>query len=473
MDIKLINIAGMFCFIFGFLSVYCAANNNLDQQSPCPEFFQYKYDYNLNQYYGYLEIPPQPLGTTMTTIVNLTLRTRLIGRFNGSISTIHSQKNVLRDIALGNTVKYRVMFPMKWPLPRLTSIISNNQVICSGPADTGHVVTVLKLNHTIHTQRFAYRLALAAHKLIHGIDGDRNGGTGLQSRLNIPTTRPVVSPVVLPDLTPTFINDPMCGKGSKHFNQLVVKGKKTNRGEFPWSSALFLSQENGLQFHCGGTLISEEVIVTAAHCVKDDNDNDIPPSKFVVLLGKSDLHDWSEDKIITIGVSEIVPHPDYLTHNSTFDADIAILWLKKKVAYNKFIKPICLWDQGDSVTKLEGTMGTVVGWGKNGRTTSTSKPLMGVAVQIVSESQCLRSDPAFQFMTSNRTFCAGNLNGSGPCNGDSGGALMIEREGRWYFRGIISTSLLDPKTGSCDLNKYVVFTDVAKFQSWIVDVLDK
>lgn len=255
-------------------------------------------------------------------------------------------------------------------------------------------------------------------------------------------------------------------------NQLIVKGKKTNRGEFPWSAAIFVTKDNGLQFHCGGTLISEDTIVTAAHCVKDDNDDPIPPRKFVILLGKSDLHDWSEDKIITIGVSEIAIHPDY-QKSETFDADIAILWLKKKVSYNKFIKPICLWDQDDNVQQLEGRMGTVVGWGKNGRTTPASKPLMGIAVEIVSESQCLRSDPAFQFMTSNRTFCAGNLNGSGPCNGDSGGALMIEKDGRWYFRGIISTSLLDPKTGSCDLNKYVVFTDVAKFQAWIADILDK
>lgn len=49
---------------------------------------------------------------------------------------------------------------------------------------------------------------------------------------------------------------------------------------------------------------------------------------------------------------------------------------------------------------------------------------------------------------------------------------MIERDGRWYFRGIISTSLLDPKTKSCDLTKYVVFTDVAKFQLWILQHLD-
>lgn len=185
----------MFCFIFGFMSVYCAANT-LDQQSPCPEFFQYKYDRNLGRYYGHLEIPPQPLGTTMTTIVNLTLRTRLVGRFNGSISTFHSQGHALRDIALGNTVKYRVIFPMKWPLPRLTSIISNNQVICSGQGDTGPVVTALKLNHTMHTAGYAYRLALAARKMVKGI----NEAAGLESRLNLPAPKPVVNSLELPIL---------------------------------------------------------------------------------------------------------------------------------------------------------------------------------------------------------------------------------------------------------------------------------
>lgn len=193
----------------------------------------------------------------------------------------------------------------------------------------------------------------------------------------------------------------------------------------------------------------------------------------MALLGKSDLYDWAEDKILTVAAEEIIPHPDYQRHDlSNFDADLAVIRLKKKVTYNKFIKPICLWEGDTDIRQIEQERGTVVGWGKNGKTTSTSKPLLGLQLEIVSESTCLRADPAFQYMTSNRTFCAGNVDGSGPCNGDSGGPLMIERNGRWYLRGIISTSLLDPKTRSCDLGKYVVFTDVAKFHTWIIEQID-
>lgn len=50
--------------------------------------------------------------------------------------------------------------------------------------------------------------------------------------------------------------------------------------------------------------------------------------------------------------------------------------------------------------------------------------------------------------------------------GDSGGGLMLYENGKWVLRGIISASLRDPLNG-CDVNNYVVFTDVAKYINWI------
>lgn len=65
-------------------------------------------------------------------------------------------------------------------------------------------------------------------------------------------------------------------------------------------------------------------------------------------------------------------------------------------------------------------------------------------------------------------FFSGFRNGSGPCNGDSGGGFMLQKNDRWTLRGIVSTSLLDQETRTCDLTNYVVFTDTSKFLDWLL-----
>ncbi|XP_070154503.1 serine protease gd [Polyergus mexicanus] len=90
-------------------------------------------------------------------------------------------------------------------------------------------------------------------------------------------------------------------------------------------------------------------------------------------------------------------------------------------------------------------------------------------VPIVNQEVCLWSDSRFVSFTSNRTFCAGLRDGSGPCNGDSGSGLMFHdaTTGRYQLRGIVSRSLYDRDEMTCDLTQYVVFVDVAKYLFWI------
>jgi len=83
------------------------------------------------------------------------------------------------------------------------------------------------------------------------------------------------------------------------------------------------------------------------------------------------------------------------------------------------------------------------------------------------QEDCLWSDSRFVGFTSNRTFCGGLRDGSGPCNGDSGSGLILYDAGRYQLRGIVSRSLYDGDQMTCDLTRYVVFADVAKFLPWI------
>lgn len=127
-----------------------------NNQSPCPDFFQYRYEQN--QYFGAIELPPPPIGTTLKIYVNFSVRSSLPGSFYGSIKLNGTREETLSDIIKGNNVRYKVTFPVPWPLPKLTSIIFNNQIICTGPPYVGRMVTAIKLEHILYTEAAALAL---------------------------------------------------------------------------------------------------------------------------------------------------------------------------------------------------------------------------------------------------------------------------------------------------------------------------
>lgn len=109
----------------------------------------------------------------------------------------------------------------------------------------------------------------------------------------------------------------------------------------------------------------------------------------------------------------------------------------------------------------------VAGWGADEQGNTFTAVPKKVDTKIVSDSECLRSSSAYNMLTSPRTFCAGNRDDTGPCMGDSGSGLMINRNGRWYLRGVVSAG--QTKNRQCNLQEFVVFCDVAKHLQWIAN----
>lgn len=172
-----------------------------------------------------------------------------------------------------------------------------------------------------------------------------------------------------------------------------------------------------------------------------------------------------------MNLASVIVHPDYNTNNGQqLYSDIAIGKLSETVEFSEFIQPACLWSGSPEQNLIVGRNGIIVGWGLDESGQQTAEPKK-VGVPIVSDQKCLRSHEAFGKITSDRTFCAGWRNGSeGPCNGDSGSGLMLNQDGMWYLRGLVSTSLVTAN-GGCNLDEFVVFTDVARFTSWIMTLL--
>ncbi|XP_077989872.1 uncharacterized protein LOC144444334 [Glandiceps talaboti] len=208
----------------------------------------------------------------------------------------------------------------------------------------------------------------------------------------------------------------------------IVGGSTAWEGDWPW----LVSLQNDDDGHfCGATLIEPQLVLTAAHCLKDEVIEEL-----FVVFGTSNIS--SSASLSSIRVKTAVQHPMYVGNDH--DYDLAVLKLQESVVYDDYVYPICL--PPSDLTVAEDTVCTIVGWGKTTETGDYTSTVIEASVPIVSWEDCREyisewtsSDP----LTS-RMFCAGQeLGGVDACEGDSGGPLMCQLDdNRWHLYGIIS-----------------------------------
>ncbi|KAL4709578.1 hypothetical protein ACJJTC_007309 [Scirpophaga incertulas] len=274
----------------------------------------------------------------------------------------------------------------------------------------------------------------------------------------------------------TAIPDGSCGRRKVQHTELIVNGSPTKPGDWPWHAAIYRLDKAKIEYICGGTLLSKIFVLTAAHCVTSKGAPVLPETRNVVLgkyyLAGGDIAAQERE------VHEIVVHEEYKAQ--LLDNDIALVKLKSEAAYDDYVQPGCLWYSG-AVKKLgqDSVIGTVAGWGFD-QTEALSPTLQQVIIPMQADTTCIKSNPSGFFIKilNDRKFCAGYRNGTSACNGDSGGGFHVfvpdeagnispKAAGAWYVRGIVSVTISKPNIPICDPNEYVVFTDVAKFTSWI------
>lgn len=138
---------------------------------------------------------------------------------------------------------------------------------------------------------------------------------------------------------------------------MVHGGSIFARGKYPFLAALFKNKI----FFCGGSLVSDRFVLTAAHCLQYKGPNPVTPTDEVkVHLGKWNLTDESETGVIVAHSEDFFIHPDWNVTETRFDADIALIRLASVVSFSENIFPICMWQESFKPPKVDG--GTTIGW---------------------------------------------------------------------------------------------------------------
>ncbi|XP_044736927.1 modular serine protease-like [Chrysoperla carnea] len=267
--------------------------------------------------------------------------------------------------------------------------------------------------------------------------------------------------------------DPDCGKTDLPAIPLIVHGQIAEQGRWPWYAALFTLEDGKWIFWCGGSLISELVIVTAGHCVWK-----VPPDTMKVALGKynSDLNTNNENAQIR-EIKKIIIQPSYQDQIGNYGSDIAVIILSSPVKFDSHVRPVCIdWNLHDISAHLkEYSMGHIVGMGLTEDETF-SGILRKTKLPVVSNEECMRHQKRdFRKYITYTAFCAGWRNGTGVCNGDSGGGLVFPKSTNdkvWVLQGIVSVSPRKTGTSHCDLNFLTVFTKVGLYVNWLSAVLN-
>ncbi|XP_053683622.1 chymotrypsinogen A-like [Sabethes cyaneus] len=257
---------------------------------------------------------------------------------------------------------------------------------------------------------------------------------------------------------------PECGIPQIGGNELITNGKDTAPGDWPWHAAIYHRKGSSTNYACGGTIISENFIVTAAHCVMNAaNGFQLALNRIFVRLGIHDLYVINPEFIQQHEVGKIFKFANF----TRFANDIALLKLSTIIRFTNYVLPACI----NVEPNITGEFGTVIGWGLM-ETEEMSPVLKMVDLPVIEPVACLKTDRVLFGQTlDDGLFCAGYTNGTGVCNGDSGGGLFFRRTNTWFLGGIVSFSQLRPDgSNKCFTKGYGVFTKVQHYISWISEI---
>ncbi|XP_051894939.1 chymotrypsin-like elastase family member 2A [Pristis pectinata] len=237
----------------------------------------------------------------------------------------------------------------------------------------------------------------------------------------------------------------------------VVGGVDAVPHSWPWQVSLQYLYMGKWAHTCGGSLIANNWVITAAHCINKRN-------TYRVVLGKHKLQ-ASEPESVAV---EIAPE-NLFVHKRwnpiSLGSDIALIKLSSPVTLGREINPVCIPESG---TLLPNNYPChITGWGLLYTNGPIADKLQQALMPVVGYATCSQGD--WWGSTVKKTMvCAGGDGSVAGCNGDSGGPLNCQAaDGTWEVHGL--TSFVS-KMGCNVKRKPTVFTRVSAYNNWIAQV---
>ncbi|KAM8812679.1 ovochymase-2 [Rhynchonycteris naso] len=264
---------------------------------------------------------------------------------------------------------------------------------------------------------------------------------------------------------------PSCGQSlvkAQPWNYLnifsrIVGGNQVVKGSYPWQVSLKRRQKH----ICGGTIISPQWVITAAHCVANRNTASI----LNVIAGKHDLSQ-TEPGEQNLTIESIIIHPNF-SIKKPMNYDIALLKMAGTFHFGQFMGPVCLPEPGEQFKA--GLICTTAGWGRLTEDGILPQVLQEVNLPILTQEECVAALLTLKKPISGQTIlCTGFPDGGrDACQGDSGGSLMCRNEkGGWTLAGVTSWGLgcgrgWRNNAQKDDQGSPGIFTDLSKVLPWI------
>ncbi|XP_046745054.1 chymotrypsin-2-like [Diprion similis] len=222
-----------------------------------------------------------------------------------------------------------------------------------------------------------------------------------------------------------------------NFTTKIVGGTSAKDGQFPYQVSLRSKNHH----FCGGSIMNERWILTAAHCIYGSNNDSV-----TVVVGTPTLDNGGD----SYQSRRLVHHPSY--NEILIRDDIGLIEVEKPILFTDKVQPVALptedFDKPNQTAVLSG-------WGTTSYPGKASNELQYITLSVIDQNECLNTS----FRVTKSNICTLNKTGEGACHGDSGGPLVSEK----VQIGIVSWGT------PCARGKPDVFTRVFSYVDWIAN----
>uniref|UniRef100_A0A4W5LND6 Transmembrane serine protease 2 n=1 Tax=Hucho hucho TaxID=62062 RepID=A0A4W5LND6_9TELE len=247
---------------------------------------------------------------------------------------------------------------------------------------------------------------------------------------------------------------PDCGVRVAPTRSRIVGGDKAVSGAWPWQVSL----HSNYQHQCGGSIISPEWIITAAHCVETLSQ----PSQWTVYAGYLTLTQMANATGNSVG--RVISHEKY--DKQTKDNDIALMKLNTPLTMSDKVRPVCLPNFRVNLTPQREAW--ISGWGSIRSGGFVSEYLRQAQITMYSRHTC-NAQLVYNGHLTASMICAGTLAGGvDSCQGDSGGPMVAKEGSLWWLVGDTSWGI-----GCALKNKPGIYGNVSHFLPWIYEQMQK